>query len=264
MVTVKAELFGSLGATGVGHGSDKAVILGLEGEEPETVDTDAIRPDAAGARGKAAAAARAGDPVQGGRAPSCTGARACPTTRTGCGSRLRRGRPGAARRPTTRSAAGSWSTAGADRIKPDDTAPALPVPCARNSCACAPRTGSRSARSCSRTSRPGAPGRDPRAPARDLAGHAGLRAAGLPEPGRAAGGRSAAARPSSTASSAPPAGLRDPLNVMDWVNLYALAVNEENAAGGRVVTAPTNGRPGSCPRSCTTTSASAPGPTRKG
>jgi L-serine dehydratase len=42
VVTVKAELFGSLGATGVGHGSDKAVILGLEGEEPETVDTDAI------------------------------------------------------------------------------------------------------------------------------------------------------------------------------------------------------------------------------
>ena len=33
----------------------------------------------------------------------------------------------------------------------------------------------------------------------------------------------------------------DPLQVMDWVNLFALAVNEENAAGGRVVTAPTNG-----------------------
>ena len=31
---------------------------------------------------------------------------------------------------------------------------------------------------------------------------------------------------------------------MDWVNLYALAVNEENAAGGRVVTAPTNGAAG--------------------
>ena len=42
VATVKAELFGSLGATGNGHGSDKAVILGLEGEAPETVDTDAI------------------------------------------------------------------------------------------------------------------------------------------------------------------------------------------------------------------------------
>ena len=34
---------------------------------------------------------------------------------------------------------------------------------------------------------------------------------------------------------------------MDWVNLYALAVNEENAAGGRVVTAPTNGAAGIIP-----------------
>ena len=40
---------------------------------------------------------------------------------------------------------------------------------------------------------------------------------------------------------------RDPLALMDWVNLYALAVNEENAAGGRVVTAPTNGAAGIIP-----------------
>ncbi len=39
----------------------------------------------------------------------------------------------------------------------------------------------------------------------------------------------------------------DPLKVIDWVNLYALAVNEENAAGGRVVTAPTNGAAGIIP-----------------
>ncbi|MDO9237303.1 MAG: L-serine ammonia-lyase [Aquabacterium sp.] len=39
----------------------------------------------------------------------------------------------------------------------------------------------------------------------------------------------------------------DPLHVMDWVNLYALSVNEENAAGGRVVTAPTNGAAGIIP-----------------
>ncbi|WP_417846689.1 L-serine ammonia-lyase [Thalassospira povalilytica] len=45
----------------------------------------------------------------------------------------------------------------------------------------------------------------------------------------------------------PEAGLRDPLTVIDWVNLYALAVNEENAAGGRVVTAPTNGAAGVIP-----------------
>ncbi|MCO7223598.1 L-serine ammonia-lyase [Pleionea sp. CnH1-48] len=42
-------------------------------------------------------------------------------------------------------------------------------------------------------------------------------------------------------------GNTDELSVMDWVNLYALAVNEENAAGGRVVTAPTNGAAGIIP-----------------
>jgi L-serine dehydratase len=41
--------------------------------------------------------------------------------------------------------------------------------------------------------------------------------------------------------------IADPLAAMDWVNLWALAVNEENAAGGRVVTAPTNGAAGLLP-----------------
>jgi L-serine dehydratase len=42
-------------------------------------------------------------------------------------------------------------------------------------------------------------------------------------------------------------GARRALEVMDWVNVFALAVNEENAAGGRVVTAPTNGAAGIVP-----------------
>jgi len=42
-------------------------------------------------------------------------------------------------------------------------------------------------------------------------------------------------------------GVANPLDVMDWVNAWALAVNEENAAGGRVVTAPTNGAAGIVP-----------------
>lgn len=48
-------------------------------------------------------------------------------------------------------------------------------------------------------------------------------------------------------ASRPEMALRDPLSILDWVNLYALAVNEENAAGGRVVTAPTNGAAGIIP-----------------
>ncbi len=45
----------------------------------------------------------------------------------------------------------------------------------------------------------------------------------------------------------PEKSMQDPLTIMDWVNLYAMAVNEENAAGGRVVTAPTNGAAGVIP-----------------
>ncbi|MEO0853285.1 MAG: L-serine ammonia-lyase, partial [Cyanobacteria bacterium J06648_11] len=51
--------------------------------------------------------------------------------------------------------------------------------------------------------------------------------------------RSLQSRPASAQS--------DPLAVLDWVNAYAIAVNEENAAGGRVVTAPTNGAAGIIP-----------------
>ena len=39
---IQIELYGSLGATGKGHGSDKAVLLGLSGHEPDTVDVDGV------------------------------------------------------------------------------------------------------------------------------------------------------------------------------------------------------------------------------
>ena len=80
--------------------------------------------------------------------------------------------------------------------------------------------------------------------------------------------------------------ISDPLAAMDWVNLWAMAVNEENAAGGRVVTAPTNGaagiipavlryyaedcrpsdpvRPACCRRCCAITTASTTAPPRAG
>ncbi|WP_038165539.1 L-serine ammonia-lyase [Verrucomicrobium sp. BvORR106] len=48
-------------------------------------------------------------------------------------------------------------------------------------------------------------------------------------------------------SDRPEAALQDPLVALDWVSLWAMAVNEENAAGGRVVTAPTNGAAGIVP-----------------
>ena len=87
-------------------------------------------------------------------------------------------------------------------------------------------------------------------PAAHLAGDAGVRGARLRHR------RRAARRPQGAAGAPPtlraqleaePRTITDPLRAMDWVTLYALAVNEENAAGGRVVTAPTNGAAGIVP-----------------
>ena len=47
---VKVELYGSLGATGKGHGTDKAVLLGLEGNLPDSIDPDQIEPRLAAIR----------------------------------------------------------------------------------------------------------------------------------------------------------------------------------------------------------------------
>ncbi len=65
-------------------------------------------------------------------------------------------------------------------------------------------------------------------------------------------------------SSRPESAMRDPLTTLDWVNLYALAVNEENAAGGRVVTAPTNGAAGIIPSVLHYYDRCIPGATRQG
>lgn len=58
--------------------------------------------------------------------------------------------------------------------------------------------------------------------------------------------------------------LSDPLTVIDWINLWALAVNEENAAGGKVVTAPTNGAAGIIPAVLRYYERFAPAPTVRG
>src|ERR1700719_5019530 len=62
----------------------------------------------------------------------------------------------------------------------------------------------------------------------------------------------------------PEESLKDPLTTLDWVNLYALAVNEENAAGGRVVTAPTNGAAGIVPAVLHYYQKFVPNPTKEG
>jgi L-serine dehydratase len=251
---VRAELFGSLGATGHGHGSDRAVILGLEGERPESVDTDSLRERAAAVRaagrvnllGKHEAALVEDDLVLHRRT-------SLPFHPNGMRYFAYSGTGELLREHTYYSVGGGFvvdeAAAGADRITSDDTALRYPfttgdtllVRCAQSGL---PISGVMLANEMSWRSE-----QEVRAGllriwavmqqcVQNGWSHEGVLPGGLKVPRRAPDlYRLLCAEPYST----------DPLRVMDWVNLFALAVNEENAAGGRVVTAPTNGAAGVLP-----------------
>jgi L-serine dehydratase len=251
---MRVELFGSLGATGHGHGSDRAVILGLEGERPETVDTARAPRRVAEVKaagrvrllGRHEAELRDEDFVlhrRSGLPFHPNGMRFYAFG--GAGERLRE--------RTYYSVGGGFvvdeQAAGADRIKPDDRH--LPYRftsgaelLARCTEAGLPVSGVMLANESAWR-----PEAETRAELLEIWSameqcvqngmhNEGTLPGGLKVPRRAPElYQHLCSEPFST----------DPLRVMDWVNLFALAVNEENAAGGRVVTAPTNGAAGVLP-----------------
>jgi L-serine dehydratase len=252
---VRAELFGSLGATGHGHGSVKAVVLGLSGELPESVD-----PAAAGAL-----AARVSETgrlrLPGGREIAFEPdedivlhrRRRLPFHSNGMRFEATdaQGHEIAAR--TYYSVGGGFvlgeDETGAQRIVPDAT----PVPYPFT-------TGSELLAHTRRTGLPvSGVMMANELVRRDEAGvRAGLLAIwqvmqecvrrGCDAEGVLPGGLKVRRRARTLQETLERTGdTADPLYAMEWVTLYALAVNEENAAGGRVVTAPTNGAAGIIP-----------------
>jgi len=258
---VCSQLYGSLGATGKGHGSDKAVLLGLTGDEPDSVDVDAIA-----TRLKQMREARQ-VPLLGRHAIAFN-------EKTDLVMYRRETLPFHANgmRFTAFDAAGNellmrvyYSVGGgfivSDEvahdgtkqkvIAPDTTALAHPF----HSGAELLRQATDNGCSIAELMR-----RNERHWRSDAEIDAGLLkiwtvmqacvARGCATGGVLPGGfkvRRRAAELHRQLCANPEAALRDPLQVLDWVNLYALAVNEENAAGGRVVTAPTNGAAGIVP-----------------
>jgi L-serine dehydratase len=253
-VRVRAELFGSLGATGHGHGSDRAVILGLEGETPEGVDTLSVRDRVAAVRsseqiellGSHLATLVDDDLVLHRRTSLPFHPNGMKFFAFGSAGECLRER-------TYYSVGGGFvvddAAAGADRIKEDDTEQPYPF-----------RSGAELLAQCRDSGLPIsgvmlANETAWRSEAEIREGllriwavmqecvtngcsHEGTLPGGLKVPRRAPElYRRLCGEPYST----------DPLRVMDWVDLFALAVNEENAAGGRVVTAPTNGAAGVLP-----------------
>jgi L-serine dehydratase len=258
---VSSQLYGSLGATGKGHGSDKAVLLGLSGFEPDTVEVDSIAPFLSALRSN--------------RSVSLLGQQAVEfNEKTDLVFHRRETLPFHANgmRFTAFDADGAellariyYSVGGgfvvsdevaADgslqkAIAPDTTV--LPHPFHSGAELLALATG----QGCSIAQLMRRNERHWRSDADIDAGLLKIWAVmqacvvrGCKTGGTLPGGfkvRRRAADLHRQLCANPEAALRDPLQVLDWVNLYALAVNEENAAGGRVVTAPTNGAAGIVP-----------------
>jgi L-serine dehydratase len=254
---VRAELFGSLGATGSGHGSDRAVILGLEGADPETVDTSAIEERVTAVRDRQAicllgeheAGLDAQDLVLHRRQSlpyHPNGMRFSAYDKDGELLRSRTcysvGGGFVVDEPADGTAASADAgTADAGLPYPFASAAELLDRCTESGL---PVSGVMLANETHR--RPAAEVR-----ARLLAIWAVMRqcvASGCETPGVLPGRLKVPRRaPDLYRRLLSEPGQADPLRVMDWVNLFALAVKEENAAGGRVVTAPTNGAAGVIP-----------------
>jgi L-serine dehydratase len=269
---LRCALYGSLGATGRGHGSDKAVLLGLAGHEPDTVDVEAIEPLLAEIRaqrrlmllGEHAIVFDEREDLRFHRRESlpfhANGMRftALAADGTELTQRAYYSVGGGFVVSDEVAADGSRQRV----LAPDATVLPHPFRSADELLLRARELGLPIAQVMRRNERCLA---DLRSPGRSTAEldadiDAGLLkiwrvmqdcvTRGCATEGLLPGGfkvrrRAAALRAALTAH--PEQALSDPLQVLDWVNLYALAVNEENAAGGRVVTAPTNGAAGILP-----------------
>jgi len=258
---VLCELYGSLGSTGKGHGSDKAVLLGLLGHEPDTVDVEAIPGILATVRRSGALTLAGGRSIafEEHRDLKFLRRKALPFHPNGMRFTAFDGAGDTSCTRTYYSVGGGFVVSdevAADGsrqkvVAPDATVLPFPFRSGQDLLEMA-RAHDLSIAALMR--------RNERHWRSDAEIDAGLGriwramqdcvARGCANTGVLPGGfkvkrRAAALYRALTCQ--PEAALRDPLQVLDWVNLYAFAVNEENAAGGRVVTAPTNGAAGIIP-----------------
>ncbi|HEU4591374.1 MAG TPA: L-serine ammonia-lyase [Steroidobacteraceae bacterium] len=254
---VSVTLYGSLGATGKGHGSDKAILLGLAGHEPDSVEVDAIAGFIETARTS--------------RTLTLLGARTIPfDERADLAFNHKdtlplhsNGMRFVALEGEREIATGTYYSVGGGFVVSDEPTPGggtgkrivpdltpLPLPF---------RSGDELLALCERerSSIAGIMRRNERAWRTDAEIDAGLLRIwnvmqacvrrGCETPGVLPGGYKVKRRAPELFRQLTQPAPHDPLIALDWVNLWALAVNEENAAGGRVVTAPTNGAAGIVP-----------------
>jgi len=258
---VCAQLYGSLGATGKGHGSDKAVLLGLAGFEPDTIDVDAIPALLEAIRGEHRLALLGTHAIAFDEKTDLVFHRRETLPFHANGMRFSAFDASGATllEKIYYSVGGGFVVSdevahdGSRQkvIAPDTTVLAHPFHSGAELLALAKAQGCSIAELMRRNERHWRSDADIDAGLLNI--WAVMQACvvrGCRTDGTLPGGfrvKRRAADLHRQLCSNPEAALRDPLQVLDWVNLYALAVNEENAAGGRVVTAPTNGAAGIVP-----------------
>ncbi|MWA03972.1 L-serine ammonia-lyase [Actinomadura sp. LD22] len=252
---VQAVLYGSLGLTGKGHGSDKAVILGLEGDKPETVDVDGVEDRLAAVRERKALRLFGSHDV-----PFAVGEHlvferkeSLPGHPNGMRFTAFDASGEELRAKVYYSVGGGFvvdeNATGADRIKADDTVLPHRFDTAAELLDRCRETGlSISALMLENEKAFGRTEQEIRDGLLTL-WHV-MRACvtrGCTREGLLPGGLKVRRRAPQLHRQLSAEQASDPLHAMDWVTLFALAVNEENAAGGRIVTAPTNGAAGIVP-----------------
>jgi L-serine dehydratase len=254
---VRCELFGSLAHTGRGHGTDKAVMLGLEGEQPDGVDPDAIPARLARIRDERTIRllGRAAIPFDEKYDLAFNKRQKLPFHSNGMRFTAY---AEADRVLATRdyySVGGGFvvnhDEAAEDRIVADTTALPYPFTTSEGLLQHCEESGLTIAGVMLENEKAWRSEGEIRAGlARIWRAMCDCVQRGMREDGVLPGGLKVQRRAPAMVrelTGRPEASLKDPLTILDWVNLYALAVNEENAAGGRVVTAPTNGAAGIIP-----------------
>ena len=253
---LEAELFGSLGLTGKGHGSDRAVLLGLEGETPEGVDPDVMPRRVETIRHQSALRLGGDHAIAFEEVRDLRFNRRETLPLHSNGMRFR-AFDAAGRELDSRvyySIGGGFvvneQDAGADRLVRDTTSLPHALGSGAAMLARGQETGLRIWQLVAANERSWRPAETVRAGLMKIWGAMqGCVERGCRERGTLPGGLRVPRRAPRLYEDllARSQQAWDPLLVLDWVNLYALAVNEENAAGGRVVTAPTNGAAGIVP-----------------
>jgi len=254
---LQVELFGSLGATGKGHGTDKAVLLGLEGEAPDVIDTATIPQRLVAIREAGAIQLLRRYPLRfDEKADLLFQRKVLPYHSNGMRFTVFDATGSELLQTDYYSVGGGFvvtgAAAAADKLSHDDTR--LPYPFT---------TGAELLKLCAAHDKPISALMMSNETAwlseeqirqnllniwrvMQTCVERGMREEGV-LPGGMKVKRRAANLYRQLIGEIPRQTPGVPVGTLDWVNLFALAVSEENAAGGRVVTAPTNGAAGIIP-----------------